>query len=101
MEGIAMSGCRWRLLLCWPHCGLFRQVTDTCSLVPRFLRFCWISCNNSCFLHVAGLRLWKRNLQLLVPFLIQPSVRMLEIRRTSDPQEEAAVTLRVSMRLEK
>jgi len=30
----------------------------------------------------SGLKLWKRNLQLLVPFLIQPSVRMLDIRRT-------------------
>lgn len=42
----------------------------------------------------AGLRLWKRNLQLLVPFLIQPSVTLLDIQRTT-AAEGGLETLRV------
>eukprot|EP00197_Chlamydomonas_leiostraca_P006690 CAMPEP_0202873472 /NCGR_PEP_ID=MMETSP1391-20130828/23316_1 /ASSEMBLY_ACC=CAM_ASM_000867 /TAXON_ID=1034604 /ORGANISM="Chlamydomonas leiostraca, Strain SAG 11-49" /LENGTH=181 /DNA_ID=CAMNT_0049554695 /DNA_START=156 /DNA_END=701 /DNA_ORIENTATION=- len=41
----------------------------------------------------SGLKLWKRNLQLLVPFLIDPYVRMTRLVRTGR-DESGAETLR-------
>ncbi len=35
----------------------------------------------------AGLQLWKRNLQLLVPFLIEPSLDLTDIKRTGRDDE--------------
>ena len=37
----------------------------------------------------AGLQLWKRNLQLLVPFLIRPRLDLLSLQRAGRDEESA------------
>jgi hypothetical protein len=61
------------------------QMQCYCSLqsLSVVAPLCWLG-----FLH-AGVDLWKRNLQLLVPFLIQPRITLYstQIRPTSTPPE--------------
>lgn len=42
----------------------------------------------------AGLDLWKRNLQLLVPFIIEPQIKLKDIQRVQ-PNQEGAQQLKV------
>ncbi|GFR52643.1 hypothetical protein Agub_g15234, partial [Astrephomene gubernaculifera] len=50
-----------------------------------------------------GVDLWKRNLALLTPFLLQPEVQLLGIRRlrgrSADGDEAGAVVVRAEWRL--
>ncbi|GAX75988.1 hypothetical protein CEUSTIGMA_g3431.t1 [Chlamydomonas eustigma] len=48
----------------------------------------------------SGLELWTRNLQLLVPFLMQPRINLLDIRRISPREEENEVVLKADWTLE-
>eukprot|EP00877_Chromochloris_zofingiensis_P004561 jgi/Chrzof1/14105/Cz08g25090.t1 len=46
----------------------------------------------------SGVELWKRNLQLLVPFLIDPRVQMLSIKQGA-PDQQQRTTLKAEWRL--
>lgn len=38
---------------------------------------------------VAGLQLWKRNLQLLVPFLVNPRIDLLSMKQLQEDEQGA------------
>lgn len=63
------------------------HTTITCGVVQHAL----VACDLGSGCWAAGVQLWKRNLQLLVPFLIEPRVELLSMQRLGRSEQGAEV----------